>query len=161
MIGSGHMSVVGTGSQVAGVITSDHARTWPVSWLKKSCTTSVHVPLPASPSKAESAAFGVKEPVKGAWAVTTVWMLGPADSSSSTVWQKLFPLPSVLLISRTCVPDGDASLTSRSLTNVWVSPTVVAPIAAEQLEPSIRKSTSKIGPVRPDARIGGSACKIP
>lgn len=77
-------------------------------------------------------------------------MLGAATaSSSSSTWQKLLPLPSVLSITVTVVPPGDVSLTSRSFANVWSIPTVGEPMVVLHAVPSIRKSTSVIELARP------------
>ena len=126
---------------------TDHARMLPMSLEKKSCTWSCQVPFGFSPSNGDSGAFGVKLPVNGALAEGRVWMDGPALSSSSTVWQKLFPPPSGSFITSTEVALGERRVTCRSLTNVWSMPTVVAPTALLQLLPSIRRSTSRTLPL--------------
>ncbi len=103
-------------SHTAGVRCSDQLRILPVSNEKKSCTRSCQSPSALTPVKPDSAFAGEKLPVKGALAETTDWMLLPA-ASSSTVWQKLLPPPSVLLMTSTSVASGATSVTVRSFTN--------------------------------------------
>src|SRR5262245_6146445 len=66
-------------------------------------------------------------------------MMTPPPASSSVVWQKLLPLllaaPMRLTSVVSVVPSGATSLITRSPTQLWSSPTVVAPTAVEQAEP--------------------------
>ena len=115
---AGGVNVHAEVAQSKGVMISEKARMLPMSPLKKSCAPSIHVPLPFKLSKADSGLAGVKEPVNGAWPLTTLWMEPPADSSSSKVLQKLLPLSPVLSMSFTVVPFGAFRTISKSLTKV-------------------------------------------
>ena len=142
-------TALGAGTSV--VMITVKSRMLPMSAEKKSCTESVQVPFGDSPSNADNGAFGVNVPVKGAWAVTTPWIDPAPASSSSSVWQRLLPPPSISLITVTVVPLGDVSRTWRSLMKVWSMPTAVAPAVAVHADPPISRLTSVTTPVRPVA----------
>ena len=106
------------------------------------------------------------------------WIDAHGPSSSRRVWQKLLPLlpgsvPPGRLMTRTRVPLGLVSVTTRSPTQVCESPTPVAPTAVLHTSPSNLKSTSPMstpGPpipktgtctVTPVALLSGIAMETP
>ena len=63
----------------APLMISEKALMLPVSPVKKSVTVNVQVPLASSPLKADSKVAGVKLPVNGAFALTTLCIDDPPD----------------------------------------------------------------------------------
>ena len=76
---AGHVIVQQTALHAAPLMISEKALMLPVSPVKKSVTVNVHVPFGSSPLKADKRVAGVKLPVNGAFALTTLCIDGPPD----------------------------------------------------------------------------------
>ncbi len=142
----------------SGAVVSAIEKAWmtPLSWEKKSCARSFHVPFGLTPVSAENEFAGFQVPVNGASAEPTVWMF-VAAVSSYTAWQMLLPLPPTWSINTTLVPSGAMSVNFRSETKVWARPAVGEPAAVEHAVPPMVNTTLLTTPVIPDTSRLASA----
>ena len=105
---------------------SDTARTLPVSSRAASTTLNVQSRRPARRAARRAAQPAASSPENGACAAAADEN-GAAAASSNTAWQRLLPPLPARSNSVAVAPPGAVSVPTRSPTNVWSSPTVVAP----------------------------------
>src|SRR6266498_4158072 len=115
---------------------NETARIEPVSAPAVSSTKNFHVPSTDAPRRPPSGSIERYVPVNGAPA-DAIDAMEFAAVSSNTTWQKLLPLPPLLLNTVAVAPFGAVSVPTRSPTKVWSRPTVVEPMSVPHVVPSI------------------------